>query len=90
MTLVDIAGVSVDADDPCALWQALYAYKLKVLAGGRVEEIEIRSPITNRRTRFSAGNLAALDDEMNRLQRACDAKNGKRSRFATSGGFRPY
>lgn len=90
MNLTVIGGQSVDADDPCALWQALYAFKLKVLAGEKVEEVEIRSPVTNRRTRFSAANIAALDNELGRLQRACEAKKGKRSRFAISGGFRPY
>ncbi|MBB3771535.1 hypothetical protein FHS55_002134 [Angulomicrobium tetraedrale] len=90
MSMVTIAGQSVDADDPCALWQALYAYKLKVLTGEQVEEIEIRSPLTNRRTRFSPGNIAAIEAELRDLQRACDAKSGKRTRFAISGGFRPY
>ena len=90
MSVVTIGGVSVDTDDPCALWQALYAYKLKVLAGEQLEEFEIRSPVTNRRSRFTPANMAALDDELTRLQRACDAKNGKRTRFATSGGYRPY
>ena len=59
MSVVTIGGVSVDTDDPCALWQALYAYKLKVLAGEQVEEFEIRSPVTNRR-RQSCSVVATL------------------------------
>jgi hypothetical protein len=70
-TLVTIGGVSVDADDPCALYRALYAQKLKMLAGERIEETEIRSSVSQRRIKLSA---------------ACTAKTGggKRSRFAKS------
>ncbi|TIT24413.1 MAG: hypothetical protein E5W70_03655 [Mesorhizobium sp.] len=83
-TLVKIAGVSVDAEDPCALYQALYAAKLKLIAGERVEETEIRSPVTHRRVRISVGSVAALDAELMRLAAACSAKQGKRSRYAKS------
>ncbi|MER8556128.1 hypothetical protein NKH37_28910 [Mesorhizobium sp. M1217] len=81
-TLIKIAGVTVDAEDPCALYQALYAAKLKLIAGERVEETEVRSPVTHRRVRISAGSVAALDAELMRLAAACSAKQGKRSRYA--------
>lgn len=90
--LVTINGAQVDTRDPCALWQALYNFKLTVLSGGKVDEIEIRSPVTTRRTKFGPSNLAALDAEMDQLQAACAAKCGKvrRTRYAISGGFRPH
>lgn len=79
---VKINGASVDADDPCALWQALYAVKLKRIAGEAVEEGEIASPVTRRRMRYGSVPLAELDAELDRLAAACDLKNGKRRRFA--------
>lgn len=89
--MVIINGASVDAEDPCALWQALYAYKLKVLSGAKIEEIEVRSPVTTRRTRFGAANMAELEAELSRLQSACSEKNGgRRQRFAIRGVHRPY
>lgn len=91
MADVMIGGVAVDMDDACALWQALYAHKLRILSGQQVEEIELRSPVTTRRSRFGAGNLAALDAELSRLQAACEAKSGRRRlRFAQRGTHRPY
>lgn len=90
MAEVMIGGVAVDMEDPCALWQALYAHKLKILSGQQVEEIELRSPVTTRRSRFGAGNIPALDEELSRLQAACEAKSGRRRRFAQRGTHRPY
>ncbi|MCC4296305.1 MAG: hypothetical protein R3184_13970 [Aurantimonas coralicida] len=87
---VIIGGVSVDPADPCATWQALYAVRLQFVAGQRTEEIEVRSPVSNRRVKFGAANIAALDQELARLAKACDEKNGKpRTRFAKSVRFRP-
>lgn len=90
MSLVTLGGLQVDDEDPCALYQALYAVKLRLISGEMTEEVEIRSPVTNRRVRFSAGNLDALDTELRTLAAACDARSGRRRRFAISGGFRPY
>ncbi len=82
-TLVKIAGVTVDAENPCALYQALYAAKLKLIAGDAVEEVEVQSPATRRRLRVSKGNLAALDAELSRLATACSQQTGgARTRFA--------
>jgi len=81
-TMVTIGGASVDQDDPCALYRALYAIKLQFLAGDHVEEIEIRSPVNQRRLRVSAANIKALDEELMRLASACSAKAGGRMRFA--------
>lgn len=86
-TLVTIAGTQVDQDDPCALYQALYAAKLKLLAGERMEEVEVQSPATRRRLRVAAGNMAALDAELMRLASACSEKRGVRSRYAKTARF---
>ena len=86
-TYVTINGQQVDQDDPCALYQALYSAKLKLLAGDRMEEVEVRSPATHQRLRISASNMAALDAELGRLARACDAKQGNRSRYAKTARF---
>jgi hypothetical protein len=87
---VIIGGVSVDPDDPCALWQALYAVRLQFVAGQRTEEIEVRSPVSNRRVRFGKSDIGAMDQELARLARACEEKNGKpRTRYAKAVRFRP-
>ena len=78
--MVVLAGVPVDADDPCALWQALYAAKLKRIAGESFEEVEIQSPATRRRIRVAATSMADLDRELEELARACAAKRGERRR----------
>ncbi|MDG4854580.1 MULTISPECIES: hypothetical protein [unclassified Mesorhizobium] len=85
--LVTINGVAVDQDDPCALYQALYAVKLRALAGEHVEELSIQSPVTREQLRFSGADIKALDAELMRLSAACSAKNGKRSRYAKTMRF---
>lgn len=86
-SMIKIAGLAVDAENPCALYQALYAAKLKLIAGERVEETEVRSPVTHQRVRVSVSNIAALEAELMRLAAACSALSGKRSRFAKSMRF---
>lgn len=84
---VKIAGALVALDDPCALWSALYAAKLKMIAGEHVEEVQIKSPVTQRILKLTPANMAALDAELGRLQTACDLKNGKRTRYAKTVGY---
>lgn len=86
-SLVSINGVAVDQEDPCALYQSLYAVKLRILAGEHVEELQIQSPVTRELMRFSAANLKSLDAELMRLAAACSAKSGKRSRYAKTMRF---
>jgi len=87
MATVKIDGTPVDVEDPCTLYQALYAVKLKRLAGDLVEEGEIASPVTRRRMRYASVSIAELDAELSRLAAACDAKNGKRRRGAATFHF---
>jgi hypothetical protein len=82
MTTVPIGGVPIDMDDPCALYQALYAVKLKILSGEHVEEISIQSPVSREMMRVSTANIAQLDKELMLLAAACQAKTtGKRARY---------
>lgn len=82
MMLVTINGASVDVDDPCALYQALYAVKLKILAGEHVEELMLQSPVSREMMRVSAANLGAIDAELLRLADACSRKtSGRPTRF---------
>jgi hypothetical protein len=74
MAMVTINGASVDADDPCALYQALYAVKLRMLSGEQVGEMSIQSPVTREAVVFSPGRLADLDRELVRLSEACTLK----------------
>lgn len=72
--LVKINGVAVDIDDPCALYAALAAVRAKRMAGGQVEESEIRSPVMHQRVRLATTSIAEIDAELVRLQAACQAK----------------
>ncbi|BDA84978.1 hypothetical protein Sa4125_25200 [Aureimonas sp. SA4125] len=93
--IVVIGGQPVDVSDPCARYLALYAYRMRLATGGAVEEIEIRSPLTTRRTKFSAGSKPAdLDDLLDEAKAECEAlTNGgvkRRTRFAIAARSRPY
>lgn len=74
MAMVTINGASIDADDPCALYQTLYAVKLRMLSGEQVGEMSIQSPVTREAVVFSPGRLADLDRELVRLSEACTIK----------------
>lgn len=76
--MIKLAGVSVDAADPCALKAVLEVVRLKMVAGEVTEEYSIQSPVTRETVRFSPGNLKALEMEIDRLTRACLIRNGKR------------
>ena len=83
MSIIKIDGADVDTDDPCAVYQALYAVKLKRVAGEQVNEVEIKSPVGQRRMQIATISLDDLNTELNRLADACQKKtNGKRTRFA--------
>lgn len=92
---VTIGGQNVDIADPCQLCRALQAYRIQLATGGAVEEFEIRSPITNRRTKFASGSKPeALDAMIADAKSACEAALGnpapRRKRHALAGQMRPY
>lgn len=71
MATVTINGTAVDADDPCALYQALYAVKLKMISTEIVTEMSIQSPVTRETVTFAPGKMEELDKELMRLSAAC-------------------
>ncbi|NTF32314.1 hypothetical protein [Rhizobium skierniewicense] len=73
-TLINIAGMTVDSDDPCAMYAALAAVKAKRLAGEQIEESEIRSTVMQQRVKVASSSIADIDKELVRLQAACQAK----------------
>ncbi len=92
--VIVIGGKPVDINDPCALFRALQAYRVILATGGKVEEIEVRSPVTTRRTRFASGSkLEDLDRMISDAKSACELTLGdkpRRRRFAIGGRFTPY
>lgn len=72
-SIVTINGAQVDTDDPCALYQALYAVKLKMLAGENVTEFSLQSPVTRETVTFAPGRMDELEKELMRLSAACTA-----------------
>ena len=92
--IVVIGGKPVNINDPCSLYRALKAYRTLLATGGRVEEIEVRSPLTTRRTRFSSGSKPEdVDRMMSDAKAACETSLGvtpKRTRYAIGGRFKPY
>ncbi|MBB2841455.1 UNVERIFIED_ORG: hypothetical protein GGE64_005238 [Rhizobium etli] len=91
MAEATIGGQTVDLDDPCALYQLLYTAKLQRLAGEQVSEVELRTPVGQRRMVSVPAAAAELDAELRRLSRECERKLGRRSRYAICGRMtRPY
>lgn len=83
MADIKINGQAVDADDPCAMYQALYAAKIQMTTGESVTEIEVQDPVSQRRTKFNPASITALDAELLRLSTACSRKTtGRPGRFA--------
>ena len=70
---ITINGVSLAATDYCGLYQALYAAKLKIIAGESVTEMTIRSPVTQETIVMTPANIKAIDAELIRLKQLCDA-----------------
>lgn len=89
MATITIGGVSVDTDDPCALYQALLGARLKMLAGESISEVSA----SDRSVRYNAwfSSLAALEAEINRQKDLCEQSTGGRpSRYAIRAGFRRW
>jgi hypothetical protein len=79
MSMIKLGGVTIDAADPCALYQGLYLVKLQLISGEMTGEYSIQSPVTRETVVFSPANLKSLDAEMTRLQAACQqATSGRR------------
>ncbi|WP_439604509.1 hypothetical protein [Shinella sp.] len=82
-TAVKISGATLDMTDPCAVWEALYATKLKRLANEQVASYSIKSPVTQEDVNFATASMDQLNKELRLLRDACEAKRtGRRQRFA--------
>lgn len=87
---ITIGGIEVtDPSDPCKLCEALRIIKLRRMSGDAATEIEQRSAVQSRRVKWDVVPMATLEAEIERLQRECDGRNGKRRRFAKSFRFTP-
>lgn len=88
---VKIGGVTVDADDPCALHAALVKSRLRLITGEGINEVSIQDFNGHRRTRYSISRLADLDKEIARQKDLCEQSTGARkARFAMRAGFRKF
>lgn len=77
--MVNINGVSVDLDDPCAVAAELKKVELLVASGGGVA----RTRFGNDEVQWTGSNLTKLQPIIDRYQRACDIRNGVcRRRYA--------
>lgn len=86
---VSLGGVTVDADDPCALYAALVKLRLRLIAGESSAEIHIQDFHGMRRTRFTSASIADLDREIARQKDLCEQSQGERkARYAIRAGFR--
>lgn len=86
---VKIAGVTVDADDPCALASALVKIRLRLIAGESVNDIWIQDFNGQRRTRFTGASVREIDQEIAKQKDLCQqSQGGRKARFAMRAGFR--
>lgn len=88
---VTIGGVTVDADDPCALYTVLYNERLKLITGGSIGEVQAGDANAQRRIRYNTASLSSLDAELARLKDLCgQSSGGRKARFAMRAGFRRF
>lgn len=78
MNTVEINGVQVDFDDPCAVADALRKAELSIVTGGGVAT----SRFGDDEVRWHASNITRLRELISRYEGQCAAKSGKRVRFA--------
>jgi hypothetical protein len=83
MATVEIGGVTVDADDPCALLAALRPAYLQMLAGEKVVSTSHENSTVQ--MAVSAANLTQLRPIIRQLQAECAAKAGTRRRAIVAG-----
>jgi len=77
-TMVQIGDYLVDFDRPCDVATALRKIELSIVTGGGV----VRARFGDDDVQFSAANMTALRDLIDRYERLCAAESGKRRRFA--------
>ncbi|MBN9047451.1 MAG: hypothetical protein J0H18_17565 [Rhizobiales bacterium] len=79
MSNVRIRKTDIDLDNPCDAAKALRGLRIQIAAGGQTEVVRFGDD----EVRYSKANIAALDQEIDRLSAECDrATGGTRRRFA--------
>lgn len=82
---VEIGGVSVNVNDPCAVVTELKKAQLVIATGGSVSMTRFGED----EVRFSAANLTALKSLIADYEAQCARKSGQRTRFASNIIWRP-
>jgi hypothetical protein len=85
-TLVDIDGVMIDMDDPCAVVSALRAVELKLSVSGAVVMTRFSA---NNEVRWGHADVGKLGDLIAKYERMCDRQAGRRTRYAKRMRFAP-
>jgi hypothetical protein len=78
-TMIEIDGIVIDMDDPCAVVGALRAAELKITISGGVVMTRFSE---HNEVRWGRAHLDALADLIAGYERLCERKSGRRSRFA--------
>ena len=73
-----------DFNDPCAAYEEVRKAYYRLLAGGTPTWVEIYE----RRVRFTDADAPRLEKLMGELKAECEAKNGRRKRYAMGATFR--
>ena len=79
MAMIEIDGASIDASDPCAVLAALQAAELKIVTGGGVIMTQFAE---SQEVRWGRADVAQLGTLIQRYERLCESKSGRRSRYA--------
>jgi hypothetical protein len=77
-TMVTINGVAVDMEDPCAVATELRKVELLIVTGAGVVMVRF----VDHEVQFGKANLANLRELIAQYERSCEAKSGRRSRYA--------
>lgn len=79
MNTIRIRKTEIDLDDPCAAAKKLRGLRIQIAAGGQTEVVRFGDD----EVRYGKTNIAALDQEIERLTAECQNINGgPRRRFA--------
>ncbi|MCR5941098.1 hypothetical protein FG152_09715 [Ochrobactrum sp. XJ1] len=79
MNTIRIRKTVIDLDDPCAAAKKLRGLRIQIAAGGQTEVVRFGDD----EVRYGKTNIAALDQEIERLTAECqNISGGPRRRFA--------
>lgn len=79
MNNVRIRKTEINLDDPCSAVKKLRGLRIQIVAGGQTEVVRFGDD----EVRYGKANIAALDQEIERLTAECQMiTSGTRRRFA--------